>query len=215
MTKIRILPTLFALNKEEFSNKLEKISFSKKVHIDFMDGKFTDNKSVSFNDMNSIDKYSDVFFSTHLMAYEPEEYASKIKKLNISRVYLHYEVFETDSDFQYALEEFRSRGIEVGLAVNPGTDIDEIKSYVEEVNSVLLMSVWPGKEGQTFISNSYDKIKKLRKGFPKIEICVDGGINDENVKELSKSGADILCVGSYISSGSNPKEHFDRLDKLI
>ncbi|MDA3855489.1 MAG: ribulose-phosphate 3-epimerase [Candidatus Woesearchaeota archaeon] len=215
MTKIRILPTLFALNKEEFSNKLEKVSFSKKIHIDFMDGKFTDKKSVGFSEMDEILNTKDKVFFAHLMAYEPEEYASKIKKLNISRVYLHYEVFETDSDFQYAIEEFKSRNIEVGLAVNPGTDIEEISSYVEEIDSVLIMSVWPGKEGQTFISNTYSRTKELRGNFPKIEICVDGGINSENIKKASDSGIDVFCVGSYVSSDSHPKEHYQELEKLL
>lgn len=215
MIKIRILPTLFALDKKEFSNKLERISFSKKIHLDFMDGNFTDKKSVSFDEMEGIVNLKDKDFSAHLMAYEPEEYASKIKRLNIKRVYLHYEVFETDSDFQYSLEEFKSRGIEVGLAVNPGTDIEEISSYVEDIDSVLIMSVWPGKEGQTFISNTYDRVRELRENFSKIEICIDGGVNAKNIKKASDAGIDIFCVGSYVSSDSNSKKHYDELTSLL
>ena len=80
MVKIRIVPTLFALDIKELSTKLEKISFSKKIHLDFMDGKFTDKQSVNFNEMKEILNFPEKEFSVHLMAYEPEEYVSKIKK---------------------------------------------------------------------------------------------------------------------------------------
>lgn len=214
MKDTKIIPTLFALNKEEFDSKLDKISFVPDIHIDFMDGNFTDKKSVLLNEMEKIKDYSNNF-QIHLMAREPEEYVSKIKKLGIKRVFIHYEVFETDTELFYAIELIKEKELEIGLVINPGTEVEEIFPYIDDIDCVLIMCVWPGREGQSFISNSYSRIKKLRDEFSNLEICVDGGINADNVKQIVESGANTLFVGSYVSSNGDSKKNYENLMNLI
>ncbi len=215
MHKKEVIPTLFALDKEIFNRKLTKISFSKKIHLDFMDGKFTQNSSISLNDMSDILNFKKIDFEIHLMAYEPEQYIGKIKKLGIKKVLIQFEAFETNTELMYSIESFKERELEVFLVINPGTDLEEVYPYFDEVSGVMLMSVWPGAEGQKFIENTYNKLLEIRKKFPKIIIQVDGGISEKNALEILKSGVDILSVGSYISSNLNAEESFNKLSQIL
>ncbi len=216
MHKKEIIPTLFALERGIFKKKLDLIStFSKKIHIDFMDGKFTQNSSIVLNDMDDILNYKNIEFEIHLMAYEPEQYIGKIKKLGIKKVLIHFEVFETNTELTYSIESFREKGLEVFLVLNPSTDVEEAFPYIDEVNGIMLMSVWPGMQGQKFIENSYKKIEKLRENYPKVLIQLDGGISDINAKKLLQSRVNILSVGSYISSNINPENSFQLLNSII
>jgi len=215
MHKKEVIPTLFALDKENFNKKLTKISFSKKIHLDFMDGKFTQSSSILLNDMNEILNFKKIDFEIHLMAYEPEQYIGKIKKLGIKKVLIQFEAFETNTELMYSIETFKERELEVFLVINPGTDLEEVYPYFEEVSGVMLMSVWPGKEGQKFIENTYNKLLEIRKKFPNVIIQVDGGISEKNASEILKTGADILSVGSYISSNENAEESFNKLSQIL
>lgn len=215
MLQKELIPTVFALDKETFDKKLEKLSFSKKLHLDFMDGKFTEKSSLSIKEMESISNHREIEFEIHLMAYEPEQYIGKISKLGISKVLLQFEAFETDSELSYSIDTFKQRGIEVFLVLNPGTDIEEATPYIDEIEGVMLMSVWPGMEGQNFISNTYTKIKKLKESFPNLTVQIDGGIKTDNAREILKSGADILSVGSFISSSKIPEEKYTELSSVL
>lgn len=216
MHKKEIIPTLFALDKVSFNKKLEVLKvFSKKIQIDFMDGKFTPNSSISLNEINEILEFKNIEFELHLMAYEPEQYIGKIKKLGIKKVLIQFEAFETNTELTYSIDSFRKKDIEVFLVLNPGTDVEEAYPYISEVSGIMLMSVWPGKEGQKFIENTYNKIEQLRKNYPKVLIQIDGGVSEKNCEKLLSAGSDILSVGSYITSNLNPKENFDKLNIMI
>lgn len=216
MHKKEIIPTLFALDKGAFKKKLDTLSiFSKKIHIDFMDGKFTQGQSVSLNEMTDISEFKNINFELHLMAFEPEQYIGKIKKLGIKKVLIQFEAFETNTELTYSIDSFREKEVEVFLVLNPGTDVEEAFPYISEVNGIMIMSVWPGKEGQKFIENTYNKIITLRNKYSNVTIQIDGGISDKNSQKLIETGADILSVGSYISSNQNPKENFENLNLIL
>lgn len=215
MNKKEIIPTLFALDKSVFEKKLQKLSkFSNKIHIDFMDGKFTSSSSVSINEMNQILEIKNIDFEIHLMAFEPEQYVSKIKKLGIKKVLIQFEAFETNTELMYSLELFKEKELKVFLVINPTTDVEEVFPYIDEISGIMLMSVWPGKEGQKFIENTYNKLVELRKNYPNVLIQVDGGISEINCEALFKAGADILSVGSYVSSSENSFENFEKLSSI-
>ena len=182
-----VVPTLFSLTKKEFDKKLMNLSFAKRIHVDFMDGIFTLKKSVDFDDMKGLKNLDNVELEVHIMAYEPIKYIPKIKNYNFKKVFLHYEVFETDSDMQYEIYEFKKRGLDVALVLNPGTQVEDAVAYFNMVDSIMLMSVWPGAEGQKFISLTHERIKELRGCGFRGEICVDGGINEKNIKRVFES----------------------------
>lgn len=216
MHKKEIIPTLFALDKSIFKKKLDKIGkFSNKIHLDFMDGKFTPSSSVSLNDMSDILEFKNVEFEIHLMAFEPEQYISKIKKLGIKKVLIQFEAFETNTELMYSIDLFKEKELKVFLVINPTTDVEEVYPYIDEVSGIMLMSVWPGKEGQKFIENTYNKIIELRENQPKVLIQIDGGVSESNTELLLKAGADILSVGSYITSSENSHENLEKLNLII
>ncbi len=216
MIKNEIIPTLFALDSDTFKKKLSILEFAPKIHIDFMDGQFVTGKSVLLNDMKDILKLKNNNFQIHLMALNPCQYLNEIKKLGISKVLIQEEVFDKKEDIKYAINCFKKVGLELYIVLNPTTQIDRIKAYLEIIDGIMLMSVWPGEEGQEFIDSTYDKIKEIREyvgeGFP---IQIDGGVRDTNAKRIIESGANILNVGSYISSSKSPKDNYEKLKRIV
>ncbi len=215
MKKTKIIPTIFATDALTFNTKLHNLRFAPSLHLDFMDGKFTDRKSVSFSEMLEVKKYFKTHFDVHLMAYEPIKYLDKIKDLGIKKVLIHYEVFEKEKGLRETIAEFKKNKIEVFLVFNPKTDVKKVINLSELIDGVMLMSVWPGKEGQEFIEDTYLNIEFLRRNLVDLDIQVDGGIKDTNIRKIIRKGANLINVGSFVSSAEKPKDAYDRLIYLI
>lgn len=214
--KNKVIPTLFALNKKQFDSKLKKLNFLDELHIDFMDGKFVDDKSVTINSMKEISKYSNISFQIHLMAINSLDLLDKIKHYsNIKTVFFQIESFYTNNQLEETLTKYKEEGFDIGLVLNPETKIKEIEFYLEDIDSVMFMSVWPGKEGQSFIENVLEEAKLLRSKYPFMNIQIDGGININSILKAKNAGINIFCVGSYISGVDNVKERYNNLMELI
>ena len=211
----KIVPNIFALTKEEFTEKLEMLKFSKELHLDYMDGQFTKNQSLPIEEMRPVTKYHGKNYNIHLMAYNPSRYFSKIKRLAIQRVYLHFEVYQSEQQIIRDILKLKVQDIKIGLVLNPSTPPEAIVNFFKEIDSVMLMSVWPGEEGQEFIEETLSKIRRLRQLGFKGEIAVDGGIKPENAKEIVTHGANTLYVGSYISSHNNAKDQYETLKTIL
>ena len=213
--EVKIIPSAFATNIQIFNSKLEILKFSKEIHLDFMDGKFTPKKSVKLSDMIKIKNYPYTKFEVHLMAYNPIQYKNELKKLGVKKVLIHFEVFGKKRDLIQTLDEFKKEKFEVFLVLNPNTNIESILSYTRLSDGIMLMSVIPGAEGQNFIEKTHKRIKLLRKNEPEVIIQIDGGIKDTNAENIINKGANTLTVGSYISSSETPEDNFKRLNYLI
>lgn len=210
-----IIPTLFALDKETFESKLKLCSpLSQILHIDFCDGKFVSTKTISFDNMISVSNYENSF-QVHLMAFNPHIYIQKLKKLNINTVLIQYEAFENKESLFKSIEKFKASGFSLGLVVNPDTKIGDFISVISHFEIVMFMSVYPGREGQDFIIDTYTRVRQLRALNKSIIIQVDGGVNIENISQLKRNGVDRFCVGSYISSSKTPQKNFNLLNNLI
>ena len=96
----------------------------------------------------------------------------------------------------------KNKNIKVGLAINPDTDVEVIEPFLDKIDLVLVMSVVPGKGGQSFIESSLDKIRKIRNLNKNIVISVDGGINNTNIEKIKEAGASMCVVGSYITNNN-------------
>ena len=216
---IRIIPTNFALNKEVFDRKLEELKFADFIHIDFMDGFFTTESSLDFNEMSSLKRLSNKSLEVHLMALNPIKYLDVLKELNFKKVLIHIEVFDNKKDLMNTILNFKSSGFKVFLVINPETIVDVLEDYLLLIDGVMLMSVYPGKEGQIFIESIFEKIIILKKSFNKnnidLPIQIDGGVNDENILEIIKLGVNIISVGSYILSNKNPEMIYRDLIKKV
>jgi ribulose-phosphate 3-epimerase len=145
------------------------------------------------------------------MAYNPIQYLPIIKKSNIHKVLIHYEVFKTNQELLDTKTKFKAEGIKVFLVLKPETTIKILKPLLTEFDGVMLMSVEPGAQGQQFIEETYDKCHELK---GKIPLQCDGGINNTNLEYLFLAGCDIAAVGSYISSCDNAKKNFLILDGI-
>lgn len=179
-------------NKEKI-NKLNEVN-SDYIHYDVMDGIFTEKKSLTYDEMKNLNlnKPKDV----HLMVKDVKKYIDEFKNLNPEYITFHV---ETNVNSKEMIDYIHSFGIKAGISINPETDINEVLPYLKDIDLVLVMSVHPGKGGQSFIDVS-DKINKLNELKKESEflIEVDGGINNETINYCKD--ADIVVVGSYITN---------------
>ena len=160
------------------------------LHLDIMDGIFVNNKNEVINITNK--KPLDV----HLMVNDVYKYIDIYKNLNPLFITFHYEAV---TDILEVVNYIKKFNIKVGLSIKPSTKVEEIIPYLPYLDLVLVMSVEPGQGGQSFIMDTVDKIKKLKELKGNYLIEVDGGINDNAINLVND--ADIIVVGSYITSG--------------
>lgn len=181
------------------------------IHVDIMDGKFVDNKTMPFREMRHIYEYTSKRLDVHLMVENPSRLIPLYAELNTEFITIHVEILE---DIVKNLELIKSFSIKCGLAINPDTPVKNLVPYLPYIDSILVMSVFPGKGGQSFIVETSEKIQEIRAlldsyHLDSILINVDGGIND-STKELCR-GADILTSGSYIVNSENFQEKISSL----
>lgn len=212
-----ISPSILDVKKEErldFVIDLIKNKGIKWIHYDVMDGIFVPNKAIELDEIINIYNNAPHHFSdVHLMIKNPLDEFEKYNDY-VSIVTLH---FEAVSDIDLAL--FINRyyhDYKIGLAISPDTKVEEIEPFLDFIDLVLVMSVYPGKGGQKFIPESLDKIKQLKRLRTANDrrsylIQVDGGINEETSKSAWRAGADLIVAGSYIVK--NPSQ--ENIDKLL
>lgn len=169
------------------------------LHLDIMDGKFVKNKSWTFSEIKKIISYSNLPLDVHLMVSNPQKYIEDYALLNTNDIIFHYEAVK---DINQMINLIKSYGLKVGISINPDTDVKVLFPYLNSIDLVLVMSVYPGSSGQEFISQTTLKIKRLKEEILNnnynVSISVDGGINDENAIFCKEAGADIIVSASYI-----------------
>lgn len=169
------------------------------IHVDIMDGKFVENKTWTISEVKKIVSYSKLPLDVHLMVENPSKYIEDYALLNTSYITFHYEAVK---DIDKMINEIKNYGLKVGVAINPETDEKVLYPYLTKVDQVLVMSVHPGKSGQSFIDDTPNKIENLKQEIinqnAKTVISVDGGINNETGKLCVDKGVDMLVSASYI-----------------
>ena len=169
------------------------------IHVDIMAGKFVENKTWTISEVKKIVSYSKLPLDVHLMVENPSKYIEDYALLNTNYITFHYEAVK---DIDKMINEIKNYGLKVGIAINPETDEKVLYPYLTKVDQVLVMSVHPGKSGQSFIDNTPNKIDNLKQEIinqnAKTIISVDGGINDETGRLCVDKGVDMLVSASYI-----------------
>lgn len=180
------------------------------VHIDVMDGTFVDNHAYSFLELSLINDNSLKKLDVHLMVDDPLSYIEKLDSNNICFITFHVEIAK---DIKVLINEVKKRGFKCGLSISPDTDLEKLEPYINDIDMILVMSVFPGYGGQAFLESTYDRVleikEKINRIKPDVLIAVDGGINFEVAKKL-KDYVDILVVGSYLTKG-NLEENVSKL----
>ncbi|EIE41333.1 ribulose-phosphate 3-epimerase [Mycoplasmopsis canis UFG1] len=172
------------------------------IHYDVMDGNFVPNTAIEVSEIKNIDEKSLKHIKdAHLMVVNPYEYVDQLRN-HVDILTFHFEAIENDLDkFEEFLEKNKHE-LKIGLAIKPNTKVSSIKSFLDKLSLVLVMSVEPGKGGQKFMESSLDKIKELysirNNNSYDYLIQVDGGINSETGPMCLKSGADAVVAGTFL-----------------
>lgn len=188
-------------NETKPQDIVKKLDLSKPdyIHIDIMDGKFVSNKTWTTSEVKKFTSYSTLPLEVHLMVNNPSKYIEDYALMNTSIIIFHYEAVK---DINEMINKVKLYGLKVGIAINPETNINVLIPYLNMIDEVLIMSVHPGKSGQSFIEESLEKISVLKniilEGNYKTIISVDGGINNETGLLCKDAGADELVSASYI-----------------
>lgn len=182
------------------------------IHIDVMDGSFVPNKQFTTEEINNLEIISKKKFDVHLMVDNPREYIENLDISNIEYIIVHSEI---DKDIDELLDLIKSYNVKCGLSIKPNTDISILTPYLNKLDLILVMSVEPGFSGQEFISNSLDKVSKLKQIIKNnnldIVMAIDGGINGSNASLVKKSGIDMVVSGSYVT---NSLDYQDKINDL-
>lgn len=195
--------------QNEKNNVIKLNEVSDGMHYDVMDGIFVENKTIDFSQMQELDKLITKPKDIHLMVKDIYNYVDMYKELNPDYITFHY---EATNDINKTIDYIKSFKIKVGLAINPNTAVRSILEYLNKIDLVLVMSVFPGKGGQEFIDisekiNQLNIIRNINKLNYKIE--VDGGINDQTINKIK--GADIAVIGSFITNSDNYKNQIEKI----
>ena len=172
------------------------------IHIDIMDGVFVDRNTKKLFDLDKISNLTDKNLDIHLMIENPLDSIDEYININPYLISFH---IENNDKILKCINKIKSKGINVGIAINPNTNLNLLKPYLKDIDLVLVMSVFPGKGGQKLIDSTYERIQKLnylKDGYD-IKISVDGGVNNSNSKKLLELGSDILVSGSFLIKNSN------------
>lgn len=205
MTQISklIAPSIFASNFANLSRGIKKAEDfgCEYLHIDIMDGHFVPNISFGPKIVSDIKKITKLKLDTHLMIDNPLFFIDRFYKAGSEIITFHYEINENKTK---VIEEIKKLGIKVGISIKPKTKVEEIFSFLDKLDLVLIMTVEPGFSGQKMITSCIEKISILDKYRKENNlnyiIEVDGGINFNNHKRLLDKGADLLVMGSAFFS---------------
>lgn len=194
IVKIKIAPSILSADFGKLNEDIASIEpFCDWVHVDVMDGHFVPNITIGAPVVKKIK--TGLLMDCHLMIENPEKYVDDFCKAGADLITVHSEATE---DLAGLIKQIKDAGCKVGVSIKPKTSVDEILPYLGDLDVVLVMSVEPGFGGQSFMENSLDKIRMLRKLEPNLDIEVDGGINAETAKQVILAGANVLVSGSYI-----------------
>jgi ribulose-phosphate 3-epimerase len=180
-----------------------------------MDGVFVPNISFGMPVLKAITKHSKKTVDVHLMIVDPDRYIKTFAELGSHILTVHYEAC---THLHRTLQAIKAEGMKAGVALNPHTNINVLEDTINDIDLVCIMSVNPGFGGQSFIENTYNKVKQLkeliaRKGASTI-IEIDGGVTNKNAKALVDAGADVLVAGSYVFKSTNQPETIKDLKAL-
>lgn len=208
MTKI-ISPSILAADFGNLQAMCEMINRSRAewIHIDVMDGVFVPNISFGFPVLEAVKRHCRKLIDVHIMIVHPEKYVKRFAQAGAEMLTFHYEAAENP---QQVIDLIRAEGIKVGITVNPDVPVSALAPYIDQVDMVLLMSVFAGYGGQKFMEETYARVDELKALIdsknPDCLIEIDGGVNLENAPKLFRHGANVLVAGSTVFNAPDPEK---------
>ena len=209
-----VAPSVLASDFANLQREVEMLNQSEAdwIHVDIMDGRFVPNISFGLPVCQAIRRHATKPLDVHLMIEQPERYLADFREAGAAHLTVHYEACP---HLHRTLQQIKQLGCQAGVALNPHTPVELLEDVIRDIDVVLLMSVNPGFGGQQFILQTYDKIRRLRQLIERTEatalIEIDGGVSDQNARELVITGADVLVTGSFVFSAEDPLATIQRL----
>ncbi len=213
---VKVSPSILASNFSSLGEEVQSITKAGAdyIHVDVMDGHFVPNLTIGPDIVKSIRDKSDIPFDVHLMIDPVQPYIEGFVNAGADIISIHP---EANDDTDACLKKIKSHNVKAGLAINPDTDWEVVKPYMDVLDLILVMSVHPGFGGQKFISGALDKLKALRKEIDQsgrdIELEIDGGINFENIQSVIDAGANVIVAGTTTFKGGQ-SEYANNIKKL-
>ncbi|MEX0995971.1 MAG: ribulose-phosphate 3-epimerase [Flavobacteriaceae bacterium] len=215
---IKIAPSILAADFANLQRDIEMVNQSEAhwFHIDIMDGVFVPNISFGMPVLDAIAKHAKKTIDVHLMIVDPDRYIKTFADLGSNILTVHYEAC---THLHRTLQAIKAEGMQAGVALNPHTNVSLLEDTIKDIDLVCLMSVNPGFGGQSFIENTYKKVKQLKEIIDRngasTKIEIDGGVTDKNASQLVEAGADVLVAGSFVFRSENPLETIKKLNTQV
>ncbi len=206
MKKIKISPSILSADFSQLGNEIKRLEEggADLIHVDVMDGHFVPNLTIGPPVIKALRKYSNIPFDVHLMISPVHKYIKDYADAGANIITIHP---EATTNLMDSIDHIKKLNKKVGVSLNPNTETNIIIDYLDKIDLVLIMSVFPGFGGQKFIPEVVKKIEQLNEIKKtrnlSFDIEVDGGINFSNSKTVVNAGANILVSGTTIFKENN------------
>ena len=209
MPDLKIAPSLLSCDFANIEREVKAIEAAGAdlLHVDVMDAHFVPNLTIGPPVVKAIKRVATKPLDCHLMMTDPQRYVEAFSKAGADYLTIHV---ESNAPLTETLHSIRKHGVKPGLVVNPDTSIEAAKPWLDQIDMLLVMSVWPGFGGQKFIAKVLETVKAARELAPELDIEIDGGINGETIHEAVKAGANVIVAGSYVFGG----DYAERIQSL-
>jgi ribulose-phosphate 3-epimerase len=215
---LEIAPSILAADLSCLGNQLQAVERggASIIHVDVMDGHFVPNITFGIPMVKAVSRMTRLPVDTHLMISDPGKYAERFVEAGASMVSIHV---EADPHLHRTLIAIKEKGAKAGIVINPATSLSSLEDALPFADYVLLMSVNPGFGGQSFISASFNRLRRLRQLIKsmnlKTRIEIDGGIDINNIAAVVAAGAEIIVSGTSIFGEEDPAQAVRDLIKAV
>ena len=217
MKKIMLAPSILSADFAEMGQTVERLerAGSDLIHCDVMDGTFVPNITFGHHMVRDIKKHTALPLDVHLMIVKPEKHIENFVKAGADIVTVHWEACR--DNLSAVLRQIRSLGVKCGAVINPDTPLSAVYGVLDEIDMLLIMSVFPGYGGQKFIPSVLEKVREARALFEQdnlpADIEIDGGVNLENCGEIIEAGVNILVAGNTVFKSDDMEKTISALKK--